>query len=221
MQIIPDKQLRNFKFRGRQPSCYHWLFGFLVEQYGCKSAKLPRRYIISYNKEKSNYDWENPCHVDCETVGQFTGLFDKNVKEIFEDDIIEYYGKNFIVVFKAPTFLLKSDSGVFSELSDEIAAKSIVIDNIHDFCLKNHHTVCYYSDKQIRRMTEKQKAFISDLEKELGCNYGGGDNKIAASKWISEHIQDYRNYLQQRQLDYEAYLESLHIDEGGEGGHWD
>ena len=69
--------------------------------------------------------------VDKNTLGQFTGLLDKNGKEIWEHDIMDWYGVKLLVEFIDGCFCMHEDDtlhDLFSEL-DEISVVGNVFDN--------------------------------------------------------------------------------------------
>ena len=71
---------RQIEFRGKRLDNGEWVYGYYVEN------KLGNHFIYEIERN-GEFVW-NSYEVDPLTVGQFTGLVDKNDKKIYEFDIV-------------------------------------------------------------------------------------------------------------------------------------
>lgn len=146
--------MRTIKFRGKRIDNGEWVYGYFVGTTDNVAIIIPF--------EKVNYDIgyigeSECCYCLPETIGQFTGLYDKNGNEIYEGDIVEWVffyerlGANMgvieddtivkgIIRWGQGGFILEviendfEDAGWYgiSELNSDTECDVSVIGNIHD-----------------------------------------------------------------------------------------
>jgi uncharacterized phage protein (TIGR01671 family) len=134
--------MREILFKGKSIRDNKWVYGFYC--YIGVNTKLGDMEMANVILHMSNSDCESLVQdvVSVETVGQFTGLTDKNGVKIFEGDLIEGQRKSKSkVVFVNGGFILKHADGsfdyVYESLSEEqnqsyVKQCCVVVGNIHD-----------------------------------------------------------------------------------------
>lgn len=127
--------MRTIKFRGKSIYDEEWLYGFLIKIEKDRYAIIPALNDIEIGKSISMYE------VCPETVGQFTGLSDKNKTKIYGGDIVRVSTKDrtFNIVVKwgndSMAFMacyVDGNQSPFSWFSNLIECELEVIGNIYD-----------------------------------------------------------------------------------------
>lgn len=122
--------MRPIKFRGKAHG--RWIYGGLVYSDNIE----PAIYFEVGNKVYKRIDW---AYVNPATVGQFTGLTDRNGEEIYEGDILAIegikYPRHYIVSWNTEKLMFCiGDTPMYAllEAGSTTMREYIVCGNIHD-----------------------------------------------------------------------------------------
>lgn len=131
--------MRQIKFRGKDIETGEWMYGDLIQRMGY----MPSVMFPYESNGKVHY---SECAVKRETVGQFTGLLDKNGNEIYDGDILvwgenDYKSPPMIVMFKHGSFgytyiedwfhsFAGNTNFTFNPLNTDVRFE--IVGNIHD-----------------------------------------------------------------------------------------
>lgn len=124
--------MRINKYRGRRSYDKKWIYGsLLIDNNG--DFHILESNIIEKDGHHIHIDSDSPMFFDNDTIEQFTGLHDKNVVEIYENDKVfdgKYHG---IIEYKECSFVINweidcSHDDDLNYWNDKIE----VVGNIHE-----------------------------------------------------------------------------------------
>ena len=137
--------IRSIIFRGKRIDDGEWVEGLYVRR-GSKDNYIFTNKLLRFGCNLAYEDYR----VIPETVGQYTGMDDRNGRKIFEGDIVEYSGTHHQVVFEK-----RCGNAYFGIVMSEIetwgfsnvapANRMEVLGNIHDnpnLCRIEHDSLC-------------------------------------------------------------------------------
>ena len=116
---------REIKFRGKTES-NQFIFGDLI-QYENGDTAIFEKKITRYGYEATQIS--NRTKVDKETIGQFTGLHDKNGKDVYENDLVLVNGQIYEVIYVKGMFAIEIKGCGYVPLKNVIFE---IIGNIYD-----------------------------------------------------------------------------------------
>lgn len=115
--------MREIKFRGFNTKNNQWLYGSHILNRG--------KHFVAPDEFADGKTWED-YEVVPESVGQFTGLHDKNGNEVYEGDVVRYRpnNKTYQVVFKDGIFFGEGIDG--DGAASHFFPSCEIVGNIHD-----------------------------------------------------------------------------------------
>lgn len=200
--------MREILFRGKRLDGGEWVCGNSIIMLNNPEADKP--YDIAIFDEH----WQLWQTVEPETVGQYTGLKDKNGKKIFEGDICGCFCKTqiFEVKYCDDRCGYFFDECVTSggckpapECLGNLRNTIEVIGNIHD----NPELLDENLDKIHRKATEKMLAYSREISEWVAEKLPETDDFYVIYAYINRNVHSYKERMRECWLDSEFELESI------------
>ena len=117
--------MREIKFRGYNRKNNVWLYGFYLQNRGA--------HFIAPDEFADGKSWDD-YEIDPATLGQYTGLHDRNGREIYEGDILHdhFCNNRYVVYFDGGSFDVMSTLDKSGNYLSDVLGDIEIIGNIHD-----------------------------------------------------------------------------------------
>ena len=131
--------MREILFRGKRTDNGEWVYGYYTKARYYLNEKEMHVIFAPDGEAFPRCEFSEYEEVDPETVCQFTGIYDKNGRKIFEGDIVNFYNGDgefspYEVRWQDSAFLvlMNGKPNLFDVLDDFFSRRCEIIGNIYD-----------------------------------------------------------------------------------------